>query len=59
LVAVRRWNARPLVGLTSMNAWRDPAASVSRIITPALVQSATYSSLVTWVTMDPFPFSVV
>src|SRR5262245_12928468 len=42
-----------------MNACRDPADSVSRIMTPALVQSATCSTLATRETIEPSPVSVV
>src|SRR5262245_66426737 len=35
-VATRRWKARPLPGVSAMNACLEPAASVSRIMTPAL-----------------------
>src|SRR5204862_6669069 len=59
LVDVRRWNARPLAALTSIIALRDPAASDSRIITPALVQSAVCWTDATRVTMEPSPDSVV
>src|ERR1051326_6156170 len=41
LVERRRWNATPLAALTSIIAFFDPASSVSRIITPAFVQSPT------------------
>src|SRR5262249_61656584 len=37
-VATRRWKARPLPGVSAMKACLEPAASVSRIMTPALAQ---------------------
>jgi hypothetical protein len=40
-VVRRRWNDRPLAAETSVNAFRDPALSVSRIITPAFDQTST------------------
>src|SRR4051812_42865235 len=38
-VAVRRWNAMPLVHDPSMKPCADPASSVSRIMTPAFTQA--------------------
>jgi len=58
-VSTLRWNARPFPGLTSIAAWRDDGSSVSRSMTPALVQLATYCSLATRATIVPSPLSVV
>src|SRR4051794_35864420 len=58
-VLTRRWKASPLPGLTSINAWREPGSSDSRIITPAFVQFATKSSVATFVTIVPSPVIVV
>src|SRR5690349_841851 len=37
-VLTRRWNVTPLAEVRLMKAWRELAARVSRIITPALAQ---------------------
>ena len=56
-VAVRRWNTAPLPGVTATRACRDPAASVSRIMTPALIQAFVFCSLATRAMMSPSPLS--
>jgi hypothetical protein len=38
----RRWNATPFPDDTSMKAWAEDGSSEPRIITPALVQLATF-----------------
>jgi hypothetical protein len=54
-VDVRRWNAAPLPGEISAKAWREPAASDSRIITPALTHGSTFWMLATRATIVPSP----
>jgi hypothetical protein len=54
-VLVRRWNWTPLLGVTSAKALRAPAASDSRIITPALVDACTACTLGTRETITPSP----
>ena len=45
--AMRRWNARPFPGDTSMKACAESAVSRSRIMTPALTHACTYSTVAT------------
>jgi hypothetical protein len=56
-VAVRRWKAVPLPGVAIIMACADPAASVSRIMTPALIQAFVFCSLATRAMMSPSPLS--
>jgi hypothetical protein len=53
---VRCWSAMPFEGVTSMNAKRAFAASVSRSITPALVQALVLVRLATRAVISPSPF---
>jgi hypothetical protein len=55
--AVRYWYAVPFADDTSMSAYADPGVSVSRIITPAFVQAATFWSDATRATISPSPLS--
>mgnify|MGYP000264913876 CR=1 FL=1 len=56
-VHVRRWKASPLPALTIIDACFEPAVSVSRIITPALLQFATGRTLSTRRVIEPSPVS--
>ena len=53
-----RWNARPLPGVTSMEACGDPGCSDSRIMMPALVQGFTLWTDETRATISPSAASV-
>ena len=53
--AWRYWNALPLSGLTSMNAWRAPGDSESRIMTPAFAQPEVGSCVATRAVICPSP----
>src|SRR5437764_6456817 len=57
LVASRRWNAIPFAADTKIDAWADSAASVSRIMSPAFTQAATFWTEATRATIDPSPVS--
>ena len=54
---VRRWKAAPLPAEIIENAWREPASSVSRIITPAFAQPSVFSSETTRAMISPSPVS--
>src|SRR5262249_39689245 len=54
----RRWNATPFAHETSMNACADEGSIEPRIITPALVQFATFWTDATCATIEPSPSSV-
>src|SRR5262245_10022925 len=55
--AGRRWNDRPLPGVTAINACRDVAVNVSRIITPALAQLSVFCNDSTCARISPSPVS--
>src|SRR3954463_4928762 len=57
LVLVRRWNARPLAALTNIVACFEPAVSVSRIITPALLHAFWFVTEDTRAVIEPSPVS--
>src|SRR5262245_56449909 len=57
-VEARRWNASPLPGLTNIDACFEPGASVSRIMTPALVQGSVLDSVATRAVTVPSPVIV-
>src|SRR5262249_6175771 len=50
-VATRGRKARPLRGVSAMKACLEPAASVSRIITPALAHGSVFCTAVTRATI--------
>ena len=51
----RRWNVIPLDGVTNSAALAESAAPSLRIITPALVQAFTFSTVATRATIAPSP----
>ena len=55
LTAARDWKIVPPPGVTSMNAFRAPAASESRTMTPARASALVLSSLATRATTSPTP----
>ena len=55
--AVLRWNAVPLLGVTSIIAWRAASDNPSRIITPALAHAFVFWIDATRATMEPSPLS--
>ena len=56
-VVRRRWNAMPrsVRGVARSETWREPGASVSRIISPAFTQRSRFSMLATRVVTAKFP----
>src|SRR2546423_14751494 len=57
LVAERVTKAAPLPGVRASRTERAPAASDSRIMTPALAEEAVFSTAVTRAVIDPSPVS--
>ena len=56
-VDVRRWNATPLPVVTTTMACREPAVSVSRIMTPALAHGFVFCRVATRAMISPSPVS--
>jgi hypothetical protein len=54
-VAVRRWNATPLPEVTTIMACREPAVSVSRIMTPAFAHAFVFCRVATRAMISPSP----
>src|SRR5438034_11780496 len=59
LAVVRRWKRAPLPGVTAISALREPAANVSRIMTPTGAPPDVFSCDRTRAVIEPSPVSGV